>query len=207
MQIFVEKEAEEFLEKEGFKVAKRQVTKTEKEAIEAAKKLGYPVVMKVYSKKIIHKSDVGGVKTDLRNDEEARQAFQEIKQIQFCEGVLVQEFVPGDWFLVGLKKDPTFDHVVAFGSGGVYTEVFKDITFRVCPIGDKEAKEMVKEIKGYKILKGIRGKPLNINAVESVIKRVSDLSQKYKTIIELDINPLVVNEKEAKIVDVRIVFD
>lgn len=207
MEVLVEKEAEDFLEKEGFKVAERKATKTENEMLKAAKKIGFPLVLKVYSKKIIHKSDVGGVKTDIRNEEEARIAYKEIMSIKDSEGCLVQKFIPGDWFLVGIKKDPTFNHVLVFGTGGIYTEIVKDISLRICPVSLKEIRNMMKETKAYKILEGVRGEKLNVKAVEEVLKKTSDLTKKHPNIKELDINPLVVNEKEAVAVDVRIVLN
>lgn len=207
MKILVEKEAEDFLEKEGFPIAKRKLVKTEEEMLKAAKEIGYPLVLKVVSEKIIHKSDVGGVKTDLRSESEARTAFNEIMNIKNAEACLVQRFVIGDWFLIGLKKDPTFNHVIAFGTGGIYTEVVKDVALRICPINTEEIRKMMKETKSYKVLEGVRGKRLNIESVESLLLKTSDLTRKYPNIQELDINPLVVNEKESVVVDVRIVFD
>jgi len=207
MRVLVEQEAEDFLEKEGFPVAKRKIVKTEEEMLKASKEIGYPLVLKVVSKKILHKSDVGGVKIDLRSENEARAAFKEIMNIKDVEACLVQKFIKGDWFLVGLKKDTTFNHVIAFGTGGIYTEVIKDVALRICPVSIEEIKKMMKETKSYKILDGIRGKRLNIESVENVLLKTSDLTKKYPNIQELDINPLVVNEKESVIVDVRIVFD
>lgn len=207
MNVLVEKEAEDFLEKEGFPVAKREVAKTERETLKSASKIGYPVVLKVYSKKILHKSDVGGVKTDIRNEEEAKLAYKEIANIKNSEGCLIQKFIPGDWFLIGLKKDPTFNHILAFGTGGIYTEVIKDIALRICPVSSNEVRKMMRETKGYKILEGVRGKKLNIKAVEELLQKTSNLAKNYPNIKELDINPLVVNEKEAIAVDVRLILD
>ncbi len=207
MKVLVEKEAEDFLEKEGFPVAKRKVVKTEEEMLKAAKEIGYPLVLKVVSQKIIHKSDVGGVKTDLRNEEETKAAFKEIMSIKDAEACLVQKFIIGDWFLIGIKKDATFNHVLAFGTGGIYTEVIKDVALRICPVSIEEVRKMMKETKSYKILEGIRGKRLNIESVENLLLKTSDLTKKYPNIQELDINPLVVNEKESVVVDVRIVLD
>jgi len=207
MKVLVEKEAEDFLEKEGFPVAKRRVAKTESEMLKATEEIGYPLVLKVHSEKILHKSDVGGVKTDIRNEEEAKTAYKEIMSIKDSEGCLIQKFIPGDWFLIGLKKDPTFNHVLAFGTGGIYTEVIKDVALRVCPINLDEVRKMVKETKAYKILEGVRGKKLNIKAVEDLLLKTSELTKKYPNIQEMDINPLVVNEKEAIVVDVRIILD
>ncbi|MBL7100702.1 MAG: acetate--CoA ligase family protein [Nanoarchaeota archaeon] len=207
MKILVEKEAEDFLEKEGFPLAERKVVNTEEKMLKSAERIGYPLVFKVHSKKILHKSDVGGVKVDIRNEQEARKAYKEIINIKDSEGCLIQRFIAGDWFLIGLKKDPTFNHVLAFGMGGIYTEVIKDIALRICPVSLNEIRKMIKETKSYKILKGVRGKKLNIKQVEKLLQKTSKLAQKYPNIKELDINPLVVNEKEAIAVDVRIILE
>jgi acetyl-CoA synthetase (ADP-forming) len=207
MEVLVEKEAEDFLERAGFPIAEREIADTEEKMLKSAKRIGYPLVLKVYSKKILHKSDVGGVKVDVRNEEEAKKAYKEVTSIKGSEGCLIQKFIPGDWFLIGLKKDPTFNHVLAFGMGGIYTEVMKDISLRVCPVSLSEIREMMKETKSYKILKGARGKELAIEKVERLLEKTSKLAKKYPNIKELDINPLVVNEKEAVAVDVRIVLD
>lgn len=207
MKVLAEKEAEDLLEKEGFPVAKREVVYTEKELLKSAKKIGYPLVLKVHSKTIIHKSDVGGVKLDVRNEKEAKKAYKSIIKIKGAKGCLIQRFIPGDWFLIGLKKDDTFKHVLAFGMGGIYTEIIKDVVLRICPVSLKEIRNMMKETKSYKILKGARGKELDIKKVEKLLQKTSNLAKKYPNIKELDINPLIVNEKEAVAVDVRIIMD
>ncbi len=208
MKIFAEREAEEFLEKKGFPIAKRIFAKNFNECEKAAKKIGFPLVLKIASKKIIHKSDVNGVKVGIKDEKELEKAFNELKKIKYFEGVMVQEYLDGKFIITGLKKDPTFGHVIAFGLGGIFTEIIKDVAFRVCPITKKEAIEMIKEIKAYKILEGTRGeKPVNFYSILRVLLALSELSKKYKDIQELDINPLIVNEKNAKIVDARIVFN
>ncbi|MBI2672072.1 acetate--CoA ligase family protein [Candidatus Woesearchaeota archaeon] len=208
MNILTEKEAEDFLEKNGFPVAKRIVTKDLSQAIKAAEKIRYPVVLKIVSKKILHKSDVGGVKLNIKNEEELKKAFDELKKIKYFEGAIVQEYLDGKYIICGLKKDETFGHVLVFGLGGIFTEVIKDVSFRVCPINKKEAEDMIKEIKGYQILKGMRGeKAVNLDSISNVLIKLSNLAQRYKNIHELDINPLIVNEKSSKVIDARIVFN
>ncbi len=207
MEVLAEKEAEEFLENKGFPVAKRIFASTFDECLKAAKKIGFPLALKIVSKKILHKSDVHGVKLDIKNNDELKIGFDELKKIKNFEGVLVQEYLDGKFIITGLKKDPTFGHVIAFGVGGIFTEIIKDVAFRVCPITKKDAIEMIKEIKAFKILEGTRGeKPINFYSLLRVLLALSELSKKYKNIEELDINPLIVNEKNAKIVDARIVF-
>ena len=164
--------------------------------------------MKIIGKKILHKTDVGGVKLDIRNLDEAKRSFKVLKKIRGFEGVLVQKFIPGKYVLVGLKKTKEFGHVIVFGLGGVFTEVISDVSFRVCPIKEKDAEEMINEIKGKQILYGIRGgKRVNIKAIKQILLKISKLSSKYPKIKELDINPAIVSEKDATIVDARIIFE
>lgn len=208
MDILAEKEAEEFLENKGFPIAKRVFCENYNACLKAAKKIRFPLVLKIVSKKILHKSNVHGVKTDIKNTRELKKAFEELKKIKNFEGVVVQEYIEGKYIITGLKKDETFGHVIAFGVGGIFTEIIKDVAFRICPINKKDAIEMIKEIKAYKILKGTRGeKPINFYSLLRVLLALSELSKKYTNIKELDINPLIVNEKNAKIVDARIVFN
>lgn len=207
MRVLIEKEAEDFLEKEGFPVATHYTALNLKEAINYAKKLSYPVTLKVISKFILHKSDVGGVKLDLRNEEEVKKAFSELQKLKGFEGALVQRFREGRFVLIGLKEDETFGHAIAFGTGGIYTEVLKDVTFRICPIEEKDAEEMIKETKIYEILKGARGlPPINFNKLKNLLIKFSKLPLKYKNIKELDVNPLLVTDKIEEIIDARIIF-
>lgn len=207
MQVLTEKEAEDFLEKKGFPVVKRIYANNFDDVLSASKNIGFPIVLKIVSKKIIHKSDVNGVKLNIKNNEELKKSFEELKKIKFFEGVVVQKYIEGKYILVGLKKDPTFGPVLAFGLGGIYTEILKDVSFRVCPVNKKEINEMITEIKGYKILEGTRGENgVNIDSISDVLVKLSELSQKYD-IQELDINPLIVNEEKSEIVDARIVLN
>lgn len=207
MRVLVEKEAEDLLEKEGFPVAKRFTAKTIKEALAFAKRLSYPVTLKVISPSILHKSDVGGVKLDLRNEDEVKKAFSELQKLKGFQAALVQRFREGRFVLIGLKEDETFGHAIAFGSGGIYTEVLKDVTFRICPIEEKDAEEMIKETKVYEILKGARGLPsINFSKLKKLLIKFSRLPLKYPKIKELDVNPLLVTDKIEEIIDARIIF-
>lgn len=208
MRILTEKDAEDFLEKNKFPVADRIVVKREDQIGNAVKKVKFPVSMKIIGKNILHKSDVGGVKLNIKTFDEAKKAFDSLKKIRGFQGVLIQEFVPGKYVLIGLKKTNEFGHVLAFGLGGIFTEVINDVSFRVCPIKEKDVLEMIDEIKGKQILYGTRGqKSVNINAIKKILIKISNLSLKYPKIKELDINPVIVNAKEAKIVDARIIFE
>ncbi|MEN3014382.1 MAG: acetate--CoA ligase family protein [Endomicrobiia bacterium] len=207
--------AMEFLSCYGLKFPKRGFAKTPQEAVEVAKQIGYPVVMKVSSPEILHKTEVGGVKLNLKNDEEVEKAFLEItinakKAMHdvFIEGVNIYQMVKAHReLIVGASYDRTFGHMIAVGLGGIYVEVLNDISFRIVPISKTEAYEMISELKAYKILKGIRGeKPVDIDAVVEVLLRISQLLKDFPQIIELDINPLACFEKEVLGLDARIII-
>jgi len=202
MRILTEKEAEEFLEKEGFEIVKREYIEEESEIKKAIDKIGFPAVIKVSGGKIIHKNKLGGIKIDIKNYEQALKAFVEIKKIAGFEGAMIQKQIKGKEFLLGVKKTPEFSHVIAFGAGGIYTEKLKDISFRVCPFDKNEAKKMIREIK---MAKNLTNK--NVDMVEKNLIKLCHLVKKYPKIKELDINPLIVNPNNAIIVDARIVFE
>ena len=211
----LEEEGQEVLRAYGFPVPKSILATKDKEAIQSAKKIGFPVVMKIASPQIIHKSDAGGVKVGLKNPQEARAAFKEIiknakkyDKKAIIKGVLVQEMVKGGKeTIIGSKLEPGFGPVVMFGMGGIYVEVLKDVTFRLAPITDKEADEMISSIKTNKLLLGVRGeKPSDLKKLSECIQRLSQLVSDFKEIKELDMNPVLVFEKGrgCKAVDVRI---
>jgi len=210
MRILTEHEAKKVLSKYGIPVTQGSIAKSADEAFRIASSIGFPVAMKISSPDISHKSDVGGVVLNIKK-EEVKAAYSDmISRISTAvpganiEGVLVQQMSPsGHEVIVGLKKDAQFGHALMFGLGGIFVEIYKDVSFRVTPIDKKEALEMISEIKGYPILKGIRGrKPADIDAVAKVLVSVSEMAQK-ENIIELDINPLIVGEKGAIAVDAR----
>jgi acyl-CoA synthetase (NDP forming) len=210
MKILTENEAKKVLSKYGIQVTRGRIAANEEEAFLIASSIGFPVAMKISSPDISHKSDVGGVVLNVRK-EDVKDAFSEmISRVRKTvpganiEGVLVQQMAPpGHEVIVGLKKDAQFGHALMFGLGGIFVEVYKDVSFRVTPVDKKEALEMISEIKGYPILKGIRGrKPADVDAVADVLVSVSELAHK-ENIVELDINPLIVGEKGAVAVDAR----
>jgi len=214
MKILTEHEAKKLLSKYGIPVTKEGIAHSSDEAFTIAKQIGAPVAMKISSPDISHKSDVGGVVLNVSAGEAGTTYDRIISQIKKVapsakiEGILVQQMAPpGHEIIVGLKKDAQFGHALMFGLGGIFVEVYKDVSFRVVPIGRKEALEMISEIKGYPILKGIRGrKPADIEKVARVLAAVSDMAKK-ENIIELDINPLIVGEKGAIAVDARAMID
>ncbi len=210
MKILTEHEAKKVLSKYGIMVTQESLAKSSDEAFSIASTIGFPVAMKISSPDISHKSDVGGVVLNIKK-EDVKTAYSDmITRIKKAvpganiEGVLVQQMAPsGHEVIVGLKKDAQFGHALMFGLGGIFVEIYKDVSFRVTPIDKKEALEMISEIKGYPILKGIRGKkPADIDAVAQVLVSVSEMAQK-ENIVELDINPLIVGEIGAIAVDAR----
>jgi len=209
-----ELEAKEFLEKYGIPFPRRAVAKTEDEAVQKAHEIGYPVVFKILSPDIIHKTDVGGVKIGIKNDDEARDAFREIMENvkqkmpnARIEGILVEEMVQGGHeVIIGGLQDPTFGPVIMFGGlGGIYVELFKDVTFRLAPIDYDEAEEMIKETKGYKVLMGFRGKEqANIEILKDLIVKTSKIIAENQNILELDLNPVRIFKDKAVVLDAKI---
>jgi 4-hydroxybutyryl-CoA synthetase (ADP-forming) len=211
----LEDEGYEILSAYGFHTAKSVLASTEDECVKATKEIGYPVVMKIVSPDIIHKSDAGGVKVELRNDEEIRAAFKTIidnsrkyKADATIKGVLLQEMVKsGKEIILGAKQDPIFGPLVMFGLGGIYVQVFKDVVFRMAPIGRQEGLRMIESIKSIRLLKGVRGeRPSDLKAIVDNLQRLSQLISDFPEIEEFDINPLIVLEegKGAFTVDVRV---
>lgn len=198
----MEKEAEDFLLSKGFPIIESKIFSDDKEAYVYARKLGFPVVLKITGK--LHKSDLHGVKINV-HEEDFFSDFFYLKKL--TKKVMVQKHIEGKQIILGIKKDPTFGHVIIFGLGGIFVETLKDLSFRVCPLEKNDVEEMIREIKGYEILLGTRGEnPVDINKIKLLLLKLSKLAKKYKNLEELDINPLIVNEREAKVVDARIVF-
>ena len=213
----LEEEGYEVLNAYGFPTPKSALGTTEQECANAASAIGYPVVMKIASPDIIHKSDAGGVKVGLKTEDEVRAAFRSIidsaKKYDAnarIKGVLMQEMVKdAKETILGASQDPTFGPVVMFGLGGIYVEVLKDVVFRVAPINQQEAREMVESIKTVKLLKGVRGeRPSDTAAIADSLQRLSQLIIDFPEIKEFDINPLLVLEegKGARVVDARIIL-
>ncbi|MFC2002850.1 acetate--CoA ligase family protein [Chloroflexota bacterium] len=188
---------------------------TADEAVEASLKIGFPVAVKLLSSTIAHKTEVGGVILDLRSPEEVEEAFMQIKKrltgvgkANEMQGVIVQQMISGGVeVIVGVTQDPSFGPLIMFGMGGIYTELFKDITFRIHPLTDVDAQEMVRDVKAYQILSGWRGaKPSDIKSLEELLLRVSALVEDLPQIVELDLNPVKILEVDEgyMVVDARI---
>jgi len=175
----------------GIPQVRSGLARTTHDAAAIAKSLGFPLVLKLASQKVLHKSDVGAVRLNLRDEEEVQRAFDEMRQDDM-EGVLIQQMVQnGVELMIGVAPDPLFGPLIAFGLGGIHVEILGDVRFRVSPLSDQDAHEMVKEIRGYRLLQGYRGHPpADIEAIEEVLLRVSRLVEDVPEIQELDLNPI-----------------
>jgi len=214
----LEPEAKEVCRQFQIPVPEFGVAVSKEEAVNLANKIGYPVVLKIISPQVIHKSDVGGVIIGLKSDAEIREAYDKIiervrKKVPnaIIEGVLVEKMYPSDVeVIVGMTKDPQFGPAIMFGLGGIFVEILKDVSFRIVPINEEDAREMIQEIKAYPILAGVRGKEQrDIDAIVKIILKVSELVSRYKQINQLDLNPIFVYEKGkgAVAVDARIILE
>jgi len=198
MKTLTEKEAENFLEKKGFKIARRVFIKSKEELKKID--ISFPWAMKASGKEINHKKAMGGVILNIKNLIEAENSLEKIKKMPGFEEAIIQEMVLGEEFILGLKSTPEFGIALMLGKGGSNVEKEKDISFRIPPIRENDAKQMLKEIKFYDKVKN------KVNE-EEIIKNIlllSNLAEKNKNIAELDINPLIVNLKEAIVVDARL---
>jgi acetyl-CoA synthetase (ADP-forming) len=208
-------EAKELLHAAGVPVARTVLATSIDEAREKAEEVGYPVVLKIVSPDISHKSDVGGVKVGLEDADAVGAAFEEIlasakKAVPEARitGIAVQHMAPdGTEVIVGMTTDPQFGPVVMFGLGGILVEVLKDVSFRVVPLEDRDAAQMIDEIKGQAILDGVRGQPpVDKAAVQDAILKVSKFVADHPEVQELDLNPMLVYPDGAIAVDARIVI-
>ncbi|NLF01037.1 MAG: acetate--CoA ligase [Anaerolineales bacterium] len=212
-----EMEARDVLKSYGFPIPGSELAETAEDAVRIAEQVGYPVVLKIASPDILHKTDVGGVRVNLRTASDVRDAFDLIvyRAQRYVPGArvwgcLVQQMVPkGREVLVGMSRDPQFGPLVAFGLGGIYVEALKDVAFRVAPFSREEASQMIREIRSYPLLEGVRGEPpADHEAMVDALMRISQLVTDFPEIVELDINPLMVFEegRGAVALDMRLVL-
>ena len=206
----LEPEAVAWLVENNIPVLENRFADNMDETLKACQEIGYPVVMKVVSKDIVHKTDSGGVALDIKNEDAASSAFNNIRQAaadKDFQGVIIYPYIKGGReVLVGISSDPQFGPVVVFGMGGVYTEIFRDISMRVAPVDVAEAKIMVQETKLFKLLKGARGgKPVDIKALAELIAIVSQLPFQYPDLDEMDLNPVFMFQEGLLVGDVRVI--
>jgi len=203
------------LKEYGIPVPDFRLIKSEDEINGLAKEINFPIVMKIVSPDIIRKIDAGGVKLNIKDETEARLAYQEIiskakkynKEAQIF-GVITYSMIPkATEIIIGMMKDPHFGPVIMFGLGGIFVEILKDISFRILPIEEIDAREMITEIKVYEISKGARGNPpRDIQAIKEVLMKVSKLTTENPEINEIDLNPIFVFEKGLQVVDARMIL-
>jgi acyl-CoA synthetase (NDP forming) len=212
--VLTEVESKQILEEAGIPAASARLASTADEAVKAAAELGYPVVLKIVSPEVTHKSDVGGVKLNLDSAETVAAAFQEITKAvkrqqpeARIKGVAVQKMArPGIEVIVGMSKDPQFGPVLMFGLGGVLVEVLKDVAFRIVPLEARDARQMIREIKGFPVLEGFRGQEAaDLEALEKLLLKVSAFVEAHPEIEELDLNPVFAYKDGALAVDARVV--
>ena len=208
-----EAEAYELLSKYGIPVPKYSVASSEEEALKIAKRLGFPLVMKIVSPDIIHKTDIGGITLNIMDTQQVRESYKDIicnvkenKPEARINGMLLYKQAPkGVEVIVGMIRDPQFGPTVMFGLGGIFIEILKDVAFRVCPIERTDIEEMLTEIQGIKMLQGYRGQPrCDVNAIIDIILQISRLALDHPVIKGIDLNPILVYEKGAIVVDAKV---
>jgi acyl-CoA synthetase (NDP forming) len=211
----LEPEAYEILSSYNISISPFKIVNSFEESKSAANIIGYPLVLKIVSPDIIHKSDIGGVKVNINNLDQLKEAYdillsnvKEKAPNARVVGVLVEKMAPESVeVVVGMLRDPTFGPTVMFGLGGVLVEIMKDVIFRITPVNKEEAIDMVKKVKGYPLLSGFRGsKPLDIDAIADLISNVSRIAVENPSIDQMDLNPVIVYEKGLVVVDARIIL-
>ncbi|MDP3283896.1 MAG: acetate--CoA ligase family protein [Desulfobacterales bacterium] len=212
---FLETEARELFSLYNISLPPAALAITADEAVESAAALGFPVALKIVSGKIIHKSEAGGILLNLGNRKAVQEGFAKViaNAIRFCGpdkslGVLVAPMAPmGQECIIGMARNPQFGTVLMFGLGGIFVEVLKDVSFRVAPLTDLDLEEMIHDIKGYPLLAGVRGqKPKDTGVLKDVLQKIAQLAADHPEIQEVDINPIIVHEQGASVVDARIII-
>jgi acyl-CoA synthetase (NDP forming) len=215
-QLLTEVESKQLLVEAGIPTTSALLAANKDEAVRLSSQIGFPAVLKIASSSIAHKSDVGGVKLGLANEDEVGQAFDEMMDTigndvpdAEIQGVSVQSMArPGIELVLGMSKDPQFGPVLMFGLGGVLVEVLKDVAFRIVPLTPRDAAQMVREIKGFAVLEGYRGQePVDVAAIEESLLKLSRFVEERPMIKELDLNPVFAYSDGLTVVDARIVLE
>ena len=213
--LLTEIEAKELLKLGGIDVVDTKLATSKEEAISISQQMGFPVALKITSPDVVHKTDAGGVKLGLNTEQEVDKAYEEIMKAIKTEypqaniqGVSVQKMArTGVEVIIGMSKDVQFGPVIMFGLGGILVEILKDVSFRIVPLAQRDAREMIKEIKGYPLLEGYRGQePVDVANLEKLILKVSDFAEKYPEVDELDLNPIFAYSDGAVAVDARVIL-
>jgi len=203
------KETKKILADYNIPLVETEVIESRKQALNFAEKK-WPVVLKVFSEEVLHRTESGLVKTGIGNKKELSSSLREMERRSKNlkkKKILIQRTEKGTEIICGMKRDETFGPVLMFGLGGIFVEVLKDVSFSITPLNKKESLEMIKEIKGYKILKGFRGFPeANLEEISKLLLSLSKISEENGEIKEIDFNPAFVNEKTLKVVDFKIII-
>jgi len=212
----LEPESKALIKELGITTTDFRTAANAEEAKKVAKKIGFPVVMKILSPQVIHKTDAGGVKLNIDSEDEAEKAFNEIvenakkyKKDAEIRGVLIEKMVKTSTeIIVGVTRDPTFGPAIMFGLGGIFVELLKDVSFRIAPITEKDAKEMIQEIKALPMLQGFRGGPnVDLKQITDVLVKISQFSIDFMDdILEIDLNPIFAYDDHLLTVDARVIL-
>jgi len=214
-RLLTEVEAKELVKQAGIDIVETRLATSKEDALSIGQQLGFPVVLKVVSPNIIHKSDVGGVKLNLGSKEQVAEAYDDIMKMEKqypeanIQGVSVQQMArSGIEVIIGISKDAQFGPVLMFGLGGVLVEILKDVSFRIVPLVRRDASEMIREIKGFPLLEGYRGQEkVDLAKLEDLILKVSGFVDQHPEVEELDLNPVIAYSDGAIAVDARIVLE
>ena len=213
--LLTEVESKQLLSEAGIQTNTTTLARSKDEAVRLSRDIGLPAVLKIASQDVVHKSDAGGVKIGLASEEEVAAAYDEILAsisaafpTARIDGVSVQAMArPGVEVILGVSRDPQFGPVLMFGLGGILVEVLKDVAFRVAPLTQRDASQMIREIKGYPILEGHRGQePTDVAALEQSLLTLSQFVDARPEIVELDLNPIIAHPQGLTVVDARIVL-
>ena len=214
-RMLTEVEAKDLLKQAGINVIETRLATSKEQALSIARQLGFPVALKIASPDIIHKTDAGGVELGLKTAAQVGKAYDDIlKSVtkQFpqakIQGVSVEQMArPGVEVIIGMSKDAQFGPVLMFGLGGIFVEVLKDVSFRIVPLEKRDAREMIREIKGYPVLQGYRGQPaVDLARLEEMVLNVSDFVEKHPEVEQIDLNPVICNADGAVAVDARVIL-
>ena len=209
--VLTEFESKHLLQEIGIAIPVQKLTTSKEETISAAEEIGFPVVMKLMAEDVVHKSDTGAVKLNLMTKEDVEKAYDDLMSIASQEEkkISVQKMAdePITELIIGMTTDPQFGPALMFGIGGILVELLEDVSFRIAPVTEYDCSEMIKEIKGFPILDGYRGKPkADINAIIDTLMKVSDLVIKHEEIFEMDLNPVFIYDNGLICVDARIIL-
>jgi acyl-CoA synthetase (NDP forming) len=204
----LEPDAKRIFSLEGLDVPRFSVAKVPKDVSRIGKEIGYPVVAKIVSPKVLHKSDVHGVAVGVKGDTELEKVFDRFRKIEGFEGMLVEEMIPGTELIIGAKHDYQFGPMILLGFGGTGVEIYKDVSLRMAPLNEKDVDSMINGLKAKKLLEGYRGaKPINMKALKRSLIEFSRLVMKLKDFVEsIDLNPVMCTPKRCVVADARIIL-